>query len=50
MNFNRIKSITYSLKLLKNFEKILKRDNIRNRLTSKYETILQKYGAEIDNI
>jgi len=49
-NFSKFKNISYSLKLLKKFEAILKRDNIRNRLTNKYEAILQNYGSEIDGI
>lgn len=50
MNFSKVKTISYSLKLLKKFYSILHRDNIRNRLTNKYETIFQNYGAEIDMI
>ena len=50
LNFSKLKTISYSLKLLKKFSKILHRDNIRNRLINKYETILQNYGAEIDMI
>lgn len=49
-NFSKVKTISYSLKLLRKFQKILHRDNIRNRLTNKYETILQNYGQEIDMI
>jgi len=50
LNFSKLKTISYSLKLLKKFSSILHRDNIRNRLNNKYETILQNYGAEIDTI
>jgi dynein heavy chain len=49
-NFAKLKNISYSLRLLKKFESIMKRDNIRNRLTHKYESILQNYGCEIDTI
>ena len=50
LNFSKLKNISYSLKLLRKFSKILQRDNIRNKLANKYETILQNYGAEIDMI
>jgi dynein heavy chain len=49
-NFAKLRNISYSLRLLKKFEHILKRDNVRNKLTNKYETILQNFGAEIDTI
>lgn len=49
-NFSKFKNISYSLKLLKKFESIMKRDNIKNRLNSKYDSILQNYGSEIDGI
>ena len=50
LNFSKVKNISYSLQLLKKFNKILERDSIRNKLSNKYETILQNYGAEIDMI
>ena len=49
-NFSKFKIISYSLKLLTKLKGILKSNTIKNRLESKYETILQNYGAEIDNI
>lgn len=49
-NFSKFKIISYSLKLLKKLKGILKSNNIKNRLESKYETILQNYGSEIEAI
>lgn len=49
-NFNKFKVISYSLKLLKKLKGILKSNSIKNKLESKYETILQTYGADIDSI
>lgn len=40
LNFSKINTISYSLKLLKKFQSILHRDSIRNKLVTKYETIL----------
>lgn len=50
LNFSKIKTISFSLKLLKKFQTILHRDSVRNKLVTKYETILQNYGFEIDMI
>ena len=49
-NFSKFKIISYSLKLLKKLKGILKSNNIKHRLETKYETILQNYGADIDSI
>lgn len=49
-NFSKFKIISYSLKLLKKLKSILKSNTIINRLESKYETILQNYGSEIEGI
>jgi dynein heavy chain len=49
-NFSKFKIISYSLKLLKKLKGILKSNNIKHRLETKYETILQNYGADIDGI
>lgn len=49
-NFNRLRTIEYSLKLLKKFEQTIKRDQLKNSLVSKYNTILHNYATELDKI
>jgi dynein heavy chain len=49
-NFSKFKIISYSLKLLKKLQSILASNTIKNKLESKYETILQNYGSEIEGI
>jgi dynein heavy chain len=42
-NFDVITNIEDSLKLLRKFKAILHRDNLRNNLNSKYQTLFQSY-------
>lgn len=49
-NFDVITSIEDSLKLLRKFQSILKRENLKNSLDSKYTIIFQNYGLEIIQI
>lgn len=49
-NFDNITSIDDSLKLLRKFQSILQRDNLRNGLNSKYTAIFHNYGLEIHQI
>jgi len=49
-NFSRFRNIEYSIRLLHKFENTLKRDTLRHSLTNKYNSILQTYATELDNI
>lgn len=49
-NFEVITSIEDSLKLLKKFQAILQRDNLKNSLQSKYTILFHNYGKEIHEI
>lgn len=49
-NFEVITSIEDSLKLLRKFQAILLRDNLRNRVNSKYTILFHNYGLEIGQI
>jgi dynein heavy chain len=49
-NFENITSIDDSLKLLRKFNSILKRDNLKNGLTAKYTILFQNYGGEIQSV
>lgn len=46
-NFEVIRSVEDSLKLLRKFRSIIKRDNLRSSLDAQYAAILQNYAAEI---
>lgn len=49
-NFEVITSIEDSLKLLRKFQVILKRENLSNSLNSKYTILFHNYGLEIHQI
>lgn len=52
-NFENITSIDDSLKLLRKFNAILKRDNLKNGpngLLAKYTILFQNYGGEIQSV
>lgn len=49
-NFEVITSIEDSLKLLRKFQTILQRENLRNSLASKYTILFHNYGLEIHQI
>jgi dynein heavy chain len=49
-NFEVITSIEDSLKLLRKFQAILQRDNLRNSVNSKYTILFHNYGLEINQI
>jgi dynein heavy chain len=52
-NFENITSIDDSLKLLRKFNSILKRDNLKNGpngLLAKYTILFQNYGGEIQSV
>ena len=49
-NFENITSIEDSLRLLKKFQTILQRDNLRNSLNSKYTILFHNYGLVIHQI
>jgi dynein heavy chain, axonemal len=49
-NFEVITSIEDSLKLLRKFQAILQRDNLRNSVNSKYTILFHNYGLEIGQI
>jgi dynein heavy chain len=48
--FESIQSIETSLNLLKKFQSILQRDNLRSDLESKFTVIFHKYGLELTQV
>ena len=49
-NFTKFRNIEYSLKLLKKFQSIIKRDALRHNLNSKYNSVLYNYATELNSI
>merc|ERR1719305_783144 len=49
-SFESIASIESSLNLLKKFQSILQRDNLRADLESKFTVIFHKYGLELTQV
>lgn len=49
-SFSNIKSIEHSLQLLKKFQSILQRDNLKTDLDSRLNTVFQAYGTELDTV
>jgi dynein heavy chain len=49
-NFEVITSIEDSLKLLRKFQAILQRENLRNSLSQKYTILFTNYGLETQQI
>jgi dynein heavy chain len=49
-NFEVISNIEDSLKLLRKFKAILHRENLKNNLNSKYQTLFQSYQVQIVSI
>lgn len=49
-NFEVITSIEDSLKLLRKFKAILKRENLKNGLNAKYTILFHNYGGEIQSV
>lgn len=49
-NFEVARSVEDSLKLLRKFRAILKRENLRSSLDAQYNTILNSYSGEINNV
>ncbi|CAK0830655.1 unnamed protein product [Prorocentrum cordatum] len=50
MSFEQITSIESSLQLLAKFQRILKRDNLRSDLESKFQVIFQNYGEQLTQV
>jgi len=49
-SFDDIQSIEHSINLLRKFEHILKRDNLKQELLAKYTIIFHNYGLEMGQI
>ena len=49
-NFEMIRSVEDSLKLLRKFRSILKRPNLRSSLDQQYTAIIENYATEIANV
>ena len=49
-NFQMIRSVEDSLKLLRKFRSILKRNNLRSSLDQQYTAIIENYATEIANV
>ena len=49
-SFENITSIEHSLNLLKKFQTILQRENLKSDLDSKFNVIFQNYGMELEHV
>lgn len=49
-SFESISSIEHSLNLLKKFQTILQRDNLKSDLDDKFNIIFQTYGSELETV
>ncbi|CCI47848.1 unnamed protein product [Albugo candida] len=49
-SFENITSIEHSLRILRKFQAILQRENLKSDLDSKFNVIFQKYGVELEHV